>query len=87
MTTDVSFEIVAKFFRENFHPDHVTVSINRRSDTEGFRILLTENATRKQKEFLTGRTTTLNDLSDMAITAAKLFNYVWDNTPYEGAPV
>ena len=86
--SDLSFEIIAKTFRENFHPQEVTIAIAQRSDIrDGYRITLTENETRRQKEFLTGPRTTVNDLQDMVITAAKLFRYTWDNTPYEGEAV
>ena len=87
MTELLSWEIVAKCFRDNFHAQEVTVTIGKRTDAEGFRVLLLENFTRKQKEFFVGRGTTINDLQDMALTAARLFGYVWEQpTETESVP-
>lgn len=84
--SDLSFEIIAKLFRENFHPAEVTVTLRKRTDSEGFSIMLTENESGKQKEFLTGRSTTVNDLQDMVITAARLFGYTWATGSVAGEP-
>lgn len=87
--SDLSYEIIANYMRGQFHPEQVTVTVGKRTDTtqEGYRILLTENETGKQKEFLTGPSTTVSHLEDMAVTAARLFGYEWSDDVYAGEPV
>jgi hypothetical protein len=84
--SELSLEIVSRFFRENFHPEEVTVMVGDRNDTPnyGYKITLVENQSRRTKQFLTGPSTTISDLQDMAITAAKLFGYTWSHDSYKG---
>lgn len=86
--SELSHEIIVSCFRENFHPGEVTITIRKRTDVAyGYSVMLMDNFTRKHKEFLTGNTTTINDLQDMCLTAAKLFGYVWSTDKCEGEAI